>query len=222
MKAPSRQSILRYCSIAAAAALAISVGAEPAQAYPDRPIEFIVMWPAGGGADTATRIFTERLEQVLATDIVVRNMPGGGGSIGYTAAKAATPDGYTLTVIQGDLPKYEPMGLAPIAIDDFDIFAGFAFQSPMLVVRGDSEWESLEDFVAAAKANPGSISVGTTDIGGVFHQPLVLFTESAYGCRKMSSSFTLPALGLSLWPRQALLVGRARQFDETPRCQARH
>ncbi|MCF3933393.1 tripartite tricarboxylate transporter substrate binding protein [Acuticoccus sp. M5D2P5] len=147
--------------------------------YPTKAVDWVVMWRAGGGADSASRTFIERLEPILGEDIVVKNITGGGGGIGYMAAKTAKADGYTLVTIQGDLPKFEPMGLAPIALADFDIIAGYAFQSPMIVVSADSPYETLDAFVAAAKDAPGSISVGTTDIGGVFHQPLVLFEDAA-------------------------------------------
>ncbi|WP_157962021.1 tripartite tricarboxylate transporter substrate binding protein [Acuticoccus kandeliae] len=167
-------------AVALAASLAIAAPAAHAQtSYPEKAVDWIVMWRAGGGADTATRTFTDRLETVLGEDIIVKNITGGGGGIGYTAAKSAKADGYTLVTIQGDLPKFEPMGLAPIAVSDFDIIAGFAYQSPMIVVGADSPYETLDDLIAAAKDAPGTIAVATTDIGGVFHQPLVLFDEAA-------------------------------------------
>jgi len=175
-----RRHLLRFFVVLSAlATVAASPLSSAKAAYPTKPIDWIVMWRAGGGADSATRTFTVRLEKILHQKIIVKNITGGGGSIGYLAAKAAKPDGYTLVTIQGDLPKFKPMGLAPISIDDFDIIAGFAFQSPMIVVKADSPWKTLADFIAAAKAKPGEITVGTTDIGGVFHQPLVLFDNAA-------------------------------------------
>lgn len=161
------------------AAALLAGGPAQAESYPDEPVDWIVMWRAGGGADTATRTFTGAFERLTGAEIVVQNMPGGGGAIGYTAAKAADPDGYTLVTIQGDLPKYEPMQVAPIKIDDFDILAGFAYQSPVVVVRADAPWQTLEEFVSDAKTNPGKYSIGTTDLGGIFHQPMVLWEDAA-------------------------------------------
>ncbi|WP_048710746.1 tripartite tricarboxylate transporter substrate binding protein [Microvirga massiliensis] len=137
------------------------------------------MWPAGGGADTATRTFTRYLEKELGQTIVVKNVVGGGASIGYSTAKAAKPDGYNLVTIQGDLPKFAPMKLAPIEIDDFDIIAGFAVQSPIILVRADSPWKTLQDFIGDAKNNPGKRTIGVSDIGGVHHQPVVLWSKQA-------------------------------------------
>ncbi len=147
--------------------------------YPKKDIKMIVMWRAGGGADTATRIFTKQLEKIIGQNIVVNNITGGAATVGYLAAKTAKPNGYNLVTIQGDLPKFELMNLAPIAIDDFDILPSFAFQSPVLAVRADAPWNTVEEFVADAQKRPEEITVGITDIGGIYHQPLVLWEDQA-------------------------------------------
>ncbi len=168
------------CLIAGALTLGFTASAAvAADNYPSRSIEWIVRWPAGGGADTATRTFTKYLEKELKQTIVVKNVVGGGGAAGYITAKQSRPDGYTLVTVQGDLAKFVPAKLAPIKIDDFDSIAGFAVQSPILIVRSDSPWKKLSDFVAAAKAKPGQLTVGVSDIGGVHHQPIVLWSEQA-------------------------------------------
>lgn len=169
-----RQALLS----AAGAALTFSMPAW-ASGYPERNINLIVMWKAGGGADTATRIFTRHAESFIDKKFIVQNITGGGGAIGYTAAKSEKPDGYNLVTIQGDLPKFTPKGLAPIAIDDFDIIAGFAFQSPIIVVRADSPWKTLDEFNAAMKKDPGKYTIATTDIGGIYHQPAALWGAAA-------------------------------------------
>jgi tripartite-type tricarboxylate transporter receptor subunit TctC len=173
----SRRQALLVTAGAAIGSLGFS--AKALAAYPARNINWIVMWRAGGGADTATRIFLRYAEKILGKKVIVQNITGGGGAIGYTAAKTAKPDGYTLVTIQGDLPKFEPKGLAPIKIDDFDIAAGFAFQSPIVVVRSDSPWNTLEEFIKDMKQNPGKRSIGISDIGGTYHQPTALWADAA-------------------------------------------
>ncbi|MBW1698426.1 MAG: tripartite tricarboxylate transporter substrate binding protein [Deltaproteobacteria bacterium] len=150
-----------------------------ASKYPKKNIKWIVMWRAGGGADTATRIFIKQFEKFIGKKAIVNNITGGAATVGYLAAKTAKPDGYTLVTIQGDLPKFEIMKLAPIAIDDFDILPSFAYQSPVIAVRADAPWKTVEDFVADAQKRPEKIAVGITDIGGIYHQPLVLWEEMA-------------------------------------------
>lgn len=168
-------------ALLATAGAAVSTLGFPAMAaaYPTRNINWIVMWRAGGGADTATRIFLRYAGKILGKKVIVQNITGGGGAIGYTAAKAAKPDGYTLVTIQGDLPKFEPKGLAPIKIDDFDIAAGFAYQSPIVVVRADAPWNTLQEFITDMKQNPGKRSIGISDIGGTYHQPTALWADAA-------------------------------------------
>lgn len=156
-----------------------SIGFAAGNQYPSKPIRWIVMWQAGGGGDTASRTYIKYLEEVLGQKIVVENVVGGGGSLGYAAAKNARADGYTLVVIQGDLPKYKPMKLAPLDIDDFDVIGSFCYQSPVLVVQNDSKWKTANDFAEEASKFPGEKTIGVSDIGGLHHQPLILWMEKA-------------------------------------------
>jgi tripartite-type tricarboxylate transporter receptor subunit TctC len=174
----TRSKLARAAAWLGCIALAAFTSAAGA-AYPERSIEWIVMWPAGGGADTATSTFAKYLEAELGQTIVVKNVVGGGGSAGYITARQARPDGYTLVTVQGDLAKFVPARLAPIKIDEFDIIGGFAVQSPVLIVQSKSPWKNLADFVATAKKEPGKLTVGVSDIGGVHHVPVVLWSEKA-------------------------------------------
>jgi tripartite-type tricarboxylate transporter receptor subunit TctC len=165
--------------VSACGLMAVGSGVALAQQYPTRAIDWIVMWSAGGGADTATRTFTKYLESDLGQKIVVRNVTGGGGSIGYMTSMQTRPDGYNLVTVQGDLAKFTPMKLASIKIDNFDIIGGFAFQSPIIIARADSPWKTLKDFIEDAKKNPGKRTIGVSDIGGAHHQPVVLWAKAA-------------------------------------------
>lgn len=147
--------------------------------YPSKPIEWIIMWSAGGGADTATRIFTKYLEDVLGQDVVVKNVTGASGTIGYLTAKQARPDCYTLVSALSDLPKYAPLGTEGINVDDFEILGSFAVEAPVIVAPADAPWDTAEEFAEAAKSNPGKYSVGVSNIGGVHHQPIVLWEAEA-------------------------------------------
>lgn len=154
-------------------------GAALAAEYPTRSIQWIVMWRAGGGMDSYTRVFAKYMEKELGQKIIVQNITGGGGAIGYTAAKARKPDGYSLVSISSDMLRYKMMGTADIGLDDFDILLAFAYRSPIVVVRADSPFKTLADVVAAAKKKPDSLTVGVSDIGGYHHIPLMQFAESA-------------------------------------------
>ena len=183
--------------------LMFAVCVEPAMAagksnYPSKPIKWIVMWQAGGGGDTASRIYTKYLEQILGQKIVVENITGGGGSIGYAAAKNARPDGYTLVVVQGDLPKYKPMNLAPLDISDFDVIGSFCYQSPVLVAQSKSHWNTAMDFAEEAKKNPDKMTMGVSDIGGSHHQPLLLWMDQAGFSAKAIAHDGSPAMNAAI------------------------
>jgi tripartite-type tricarboxylate transporter receptor subunit TctC len=160
-------------------AAVVLAGPATAQQYPSKSIEWIVMWPAGGGADTATRTLLKFLEPELGQKVVVKNVVGGGGSIGYMTSKQARADGYSLVTINADLPKFTPMQLASIKVEDFDIVRSFAGQSPIIIARADSPWKTLQDFIDDAKRNPGQRTIGVSDIGGIHHQPIVLWAKAA-------------------------------------------
>jgi tripartite-type tricarboxylate transporter receptor subunit TctC len=146
--------------------------------YPSRPITWIVAWSAGGGTDTASRVFVSFLEKELGVRIDVHNITGGGGAIGYTAAKQALPNGYTMTTIQSDLPKQSAMALSDLRVSDYDIIGSWSSQSPILAVAANSPWQTLDDFIEDARKNPGKYRIGVSDLGGVHHQPVVLLEEA--------------------------------------------
>ncbi len=169
---------LRHLSAALGAASLMTLAAGAAVAdYPERPIDWIVMWSAGGGADTATRTFTPYFEEQLGTTVNVQNLTGASGLTGYITAKNSRPDGYTLVSALSDLPKYRPLDQGDVTVEDFEIIGGFAVEAPIIVTQADSPWDSVNDFVEDARANPGQYSVGVSNLGGVHHQPLVLWFD---------------------------------------------
>ena len=166
-----------------------------ADSYPDKSIKWIVVWRAGGGADTATRIYTKYLESVLGVNNNVVNIVGGATSVGFTEAKNAKPDGYTLVCAQGDLPKFKSQMTASLRVSDFDIIGSFAYQSPIFVCRSDAPWNNVSEFVKDAQARPGELTIGISNIGGTYHQPMLLWQEMA--------GFEAKAIVLESSPKQA-------------------
>src|SRR5687768_12318927 len=101
---------------AALAATLMMAGSAMAQ-YPDRPIELIIPWAAGGGTDATGRIIATMLEEKLGQPITVNNRTGGGGIVGHEAIKAANPDGYTLGIITTELSMYKAVGSADMTYE---------------------------------------------------------------------------------------------------------
>lgn len=133
-----------------------------AQAYPARTVNVIVGYPAGGGMDTFCRMVATAVSSRTGQPFVVQNRPGAEGHIGLTTVARATPDGYTISCVPHSMTQSPHM--TPIGIDvqkDLAPVAKLARWQFALVARTEGGINSLTDFIAAAKAKPGTISVGT-------------------------------------------------------------
>ena len=164
------------------AALAVlALGTTPAMAeWPERPINLIVAYSAGGGTDVTARTLQPFLEEALGQDIVVVNRPGAGGEVGHTAIAEAEPDGYTIGIL--NLP---PMLTIPITRDaaftreSFTPVAGLVRDPSAISVPASSPFQTLEEFVAFAKENPGALTVGTTGVGTDDHLAMRYLADAA-------------------------------------------
>ncbi|WP_404364283.1 Bug family tripartite tricarboxylate transporter substrate binding protein [Marinobacter sp.] len=167
--------------IALIAAGLMSVGAGSAAAeYPERPITMIVAYGAGGGTDVAARTLAPYIEEHLGQSITVFNRPGAGGEIGFTALAQAEADGYTIGFI--NIPNLLAIPIqrkTRYAMEDVDAVGQIVYDAGALSVRSDSDIESLEELVKEAKANPGSITYGTTGVGGDDHLAVLSFERKA-------------------------------------------
>lgn len=167
MNIPTLRSV-RWLLFATAGVMALSVAgcsarAEEASDYPTRAIEVVVPYPAGSGIDTTTRALVEIVNDSgdLGQDLQIVNREGGGGSVGTTEILNAEPDGYTIGVVpDGPLtlvPQTEEVAYDPESATVINEI----IRSPiMFVVPEDSPFESLQDLIDAAEANPSSITIG--------------------------------------------------------------
>ncbi len=159
--------LIHRIAIATLAAMLLPSGAALAQGYPNRPITLIVPWPAGGSTDTHLRRLAELTSKNLGQPIVVENKPGAGGMLGPAAMAAnAKPDGYTLsqlTVAAFRQPHMQKVDYDPLK--DFTYIVGVSGYTFGIVVKNDSPFRTLEDFIAYAKANPGKLSYSSTGNG---------------------------------------------------------
>lgn len=156
--------MLKVLATAATAAL-ISIGPAVA-AWPDKPIDLIVAYGAGGGTDVTARTLQPLLEKQLGQSIIVVNRPGAAGEVGHAALAHAKPDGYTIGIL--NLP---PMLTIPITKnasfkpDDIIPVAGLVIDPSAISVPANSPFKTLDDLIAYAKKNPGAITIGTTGVG---------------------------------------------------------
>ncbi|MSQ62929.1 MAG: tripartite tricarboxylate transporter substrate binding protein [Betaproteobacteria bacterium] len=154
-------------------------GAAAAQApYPARPVTMVVGFAPGGGTDTASRIIAKKLGENLGQSVLVENKPGAGGNIATDLVVKAAPDGYTILLASvGSMaitphlppkPPYDPLrDLAPITM-------AVVFPN-VLVIHPSVPANTLAEFVALAKAKPGSLNYGSSGIGNAGHLAGELF-----------------------------------------------
>ena len=150
-------------------ALAVALGATMAlgQAYPARPVEFIIPFAPGGPTDTAIRLIQPALASNLGVPVVLVNKAGGGGALGMDAVAKARPDGYvlaatvrsTLTILPASQPD------VPYKISDFTPIGAYAVDSQTVMVKTGAPWKTLEELVDHAKKNPGKLTYGSAGQG---------------------------------------------------------
>ena len=165
------------------AALALVVAGEAwAQAYPARPIRFVVPFPPGGGMDIVARAVGEKLAPRLGQPVVIENKPGAGTTIGTDAVAKSPPDGYTLLVSgiasQAIVHYMHPKRTFDMQ-RDFAPVARIADGTIAFVVPQSSPAKSVKDFVALAKANPGRLTFASSGVGGLIHLTGEMFKQAA-------------------------------------------
>ena len=160
----------RRTMLATAVALAAGLFAAPAfAAFPDKPVNVICPWTAGGGTDVLLRALSKEAEKFLGQTINVVNQTGGAGAIGHNAIRAARPDGYTIGMITFELNSLPPQGLVPFTWKDFDPVMLINTDAAALTVRADAPYSTVRGFMDHARANPGEITIGNSAPGSVWH-----------------------------------------------------
>lgn len=190
-------------AITALVALALSAPAAFAE-FPEKPIEIVVGYSAGGGTDVMARTVALFLEKELGegASVVVKNMPGAGGQIGFTEVAQASPDGYTLGTF--NLPAALALTYdraADYDVNNFTYLANFVEDPNTITVAASSPFHTLNELLDAAKADPGAITVGLSSLGGNDHFAANMMAAAS------GAEFTLvPFKGASM-ARTAILGG---------------
>src|SRR5437870_7557140 len=138
-------------------------------AYPERPIALIVPWGAGGGTDATARIIGSLLEKELGQPVNVVNRTGGSGVVGHAAIASAAPDGYTIGLITVEIGMMHWQGLTELNGASFTPIGLVNADPAGLQVRADAPYKTVNDLVAAIKANPGKLKASGTGQGGIWH-----------------------------------------------------
>jgi putative tricarboxylic transport membrane protein len=170
--------------LTAALVAAVLIGAGPTAAEaqnwkPTKPITIIVPWPAGGATDQVTRLTAKELEPALGTNVVVVNQPGASGSIGKKSVADGLKDGYTWTAgAPKQLGTYKLLGLYDTDIKNWHLFLTVT-NVPLVSVKPDATFKDMGELLAAMKARPNQISVGTAGATSSGHIAMEAIAQAA-------------------------------------------
>lgn len=155
-------------ALLAGAALAAGPAAQ-AQNFPNRAIEIVVPFAAGGGTDAMARAMGDASRTHLPQPIVVLNKPGAAGGIGLTEVANAKPDGYKLALVTADMVIIPHLGLTKTTYEKFTPIIQLNADPSAITVAADSPYNTIEAFLDAARAKPESMQVGNAGIGSIWH-----------------------------------------------------
>lgn len=161
----------RVLKLAAAAALAPLARAARADAYPSRVVKLVVGFPPGGGADLASRLVAGRLSEIWSQQVIVENRPGAGARLALDAVAHAPPDGYTVLLAPGS-PLVQALLFSSLTFNPAADLAPVTLVGTypnIIVVPNSSPFQTLQEFIASAKANPGKMSWASPGVGTVPH-----------------------------------------------------
>ncbi|MBP1852768.1 Bug family tripartite tricarboxylate transporter substrate binding protein [Rhizobium halophytocola] len=194
--------IKKTTAIATAALMA--TGTAIAADYPNKPIEVIVGFDAGGGTDVMARTVAPFIEKYLGNgaSVVIKNVPGASGQIGVTQTAHSAPDGYTLGTF--NLPGMMARTIdrkSDYDVDSFTYLANVVNDPNVIVTSKASGLDTLDKLIEEAKANPGAVTVGMSSLGGDDHFALIKLQNL------IGAEFTIVPFKGSAPARTALMGG---------------
>ncbi len=172
------KAIVRF---ATALVLALCAGAAGAQAWPTKPVKFVVPFPPGGSVDPLARLLGTKLSEALGQQFIVENKPGASGSIGTAFVAKSPPDGYTFVFVF-DTHAVNPFLIPKMPFDTVKDLAPVMLvgTAPMAIATGAAKpYKTWADVVSAAKAKPDSVTFGTIGNGSLGHLTMTLVQQAA-------------------------------------------
>ncbi len=187
---PAAPAPTQAAAPAAAAPTKAPAAAPAAQSdYPNRPLEMLVPFGAGGAADVAARKIAAMVEKDLGQSIAISNVTGAGGAVAYQTIKNSKPDGYKLLWTSAAMATLPAQGNIDFGYEAFEHAALVSAETVTLTVAADSPWKTLKDFLAEAKTRSKPMTVGNSGLGSFTHLSAaaiasgagVPFTHIAFG-----------------------------------------
>jgi tripartite-type tricarboxylate transporter receptor subunit TctC len=149
-------------------------GTSARAAWPEKQVELINPFGAGGAADLQARKLAELVSRDLGQPMMVRNVTGAGGAIAYNEVHKAKPDGHTMIWYSGAINTLAARKQIKFDYNDFDPIAGIGIETIAIAVNKTAPWKDFKEFVAYIKQNPDKVTVGNSGMGSVTHLVPVL------------------------------------------------
>ncbi len=179
MTLASRRQFIHSLTALAATPVLPAIAQAPAGAWPQRPIELIVPFAAGGGTDVLARALAEVARKHLPQDLIVLNRAGASGAVGWTELANARPDGYKIGIITVELTMIPHMGLTKISSDALLPVARLNADPATIAVRADSPYRSIEELIAAARKDEAAVRIGNAGPGSLGHLAAAALQDKA-------------------------------------------
>jgi tripartite-type tricarboxylate transporter receptor subunit TctC len=141
---------------------------DSADTYPTKTVTLICPWSPGGGTDRLTRFMADQLQRELGQPFVVVNRTGGSGAVGHSAGALAAADGHTLTMATFELSTMHWMGISDLTWENYAPILQMNADAAAVIVRADSPWQTLDQFLDALRADPGKLTMSGTAAGGAW------------------------------------------------------
>jgi len=140
-----------------------------AQSFPSRPVELVVPFAAGGGTDALARAMSDAARAHFSQPIVILNKPGAAGGIGLTEVARSSPDGYKLALVTADMVIIPHLGLTKTTYESFTPIIQLNADPSAITVAADSPYNTIEEFLDAARAKPETMQMGNAGVGSIWH-----------------------------------------------------
>jgi len=147
--------------------------------YPAKPIKLMVPFPPGGSTDISARAIAGAMEKRLRVSVVVENMAGGGGSVGWKWLSRQKPDGYTIGLAASSMVVQQYAGIAGVDIKAFEPLSMIAYSDNVLAVATNSPFKTVKDLVDYAGKNPKKVRIANNGTGSVWHLCAAAFEQAA-------------------------------------------
>ena len=158
--------------------------------YPNKPITLIVPYSAGGSSDVGARLVGKRLEKELGQPVVIENVTGAAGWIGWTKMAKAKPDGYTLSLMNMTfITSYlNPEKKRDMNLDSVTLLANHVWDVTAWAVKPDSPYKNIKELMEYVKANPGKVTVATSGVYTQHHIAVIALEKLGYKMRAVHTS----------------------------------